>query len=670
MKPATPPADSALGQTIAWLRSLPRLRLLPIRDAIRSADGDSLKADAIAGLTVALLAFPMALAFATKAGLPVWCGIVATGVAAIAAPLFSVVPLPLNDPTNASAALLVGAFAAVGATVPEMRVALLPALLLMTGGFILLTAWLRLGGFADFIPRTVIAAYSAAPALRVTALQLPDADKARAREEADGRVGVECAGHGQVAREKLEEEAAADVAAAAIRVTVLQLPVALGVPVEPDATPFEMLWRIATAGRELLNPNLMVALGTLSVFILVRRTRDTGPAILSAVATAAFFAMIAENVALSQGYAPRQGLFTYVGGDARIPGELTPDFSFRTFSLLFSPALALAVLIVIETTANARASALKTGRPADMHQELLGVGAANLACAAGSGLPASGSISRSALNIKAGARSGLASVATGAVILAVGSLAGGIVAKVPLAALAVLVIAAERELVNLPVVRLILRSGTQDRAAFLVTLITALIAPLDIAIFLGTAVAVAFYLRQTSVPEVVEYTFGEGGELRRREPGKPTSSISILHVAGSLHFGATQAFHDHLRRATADPALRALILKFREAEHLDANGVLLLRDVATILRRDGRHLILCEITPGTRRVLVDAGLVEVLGENHLIPDDPSNPTRSMAEAVRLARSLTGEGEAVLRVLTAPHPELPESAASGRQDWQI
>ena len=619
MKPATPSAGSALGPTLAWLRSLPRLRLLPIRDAIRAADADSLKADAIAGLTVALLAFPMALAFATKAGLPVWCGIVATGVAAMAAPLFSGSPLLSTGPTNASAALLVGAFAAVGATVPEMRVALLPALLLMTGLFLLLVAWLRLGGFADFIPRTVIAGY---------------------------------------------------IAAAAIRVTALQLPVALGVPVDPGATPFEMLWRVASAGRELLNPNLMVALGTLCVFILVRRTRETGPAILAAVATAAFFAMIAENVALSQGYAPRQGLFTYVGGGARIPGELSPDFSFHTFSLLFSPALALAVLVVIETTANARASALKTGRPADVHQELLGLGAANLACAACSGLPASGSISRSALNIKAGARSGLASVATGAAILAVGSIAGGIVAKIPLAALAVLVIAAERELANLPVVRLILRSANQDRAAFLVTFVTALIAPLDIAIFLGTAVAIAFYLRQTSAPEVVEYVFAEGGELRRRETGKPSSSISILHVAGSLHFGATQAFHDHLRRATADPALRALILKFREAEHLDANGVLLLRDVAGILRKEGRHLILCEITPDTRRVLEGAGLVEALGDDHLIPDDPANPTLSMATAVRLARSLTGGDEAVLRVLTTPHPDLPPSAASGREDWQI
>lgn len=619
MKPETPQDVSALGQTFAWLRSLPRPRLFPLRDALRAADRGSLRADAIAGLSVALLAFPMALAFATKAGLPVWCGIVATGVAAMVAPLLAGSPLLATGPTNASAALLVGAFAAVGATLPEARVALLPALLLMTGGFLLLVAWLRLAGFADFIPRTVIAAY---------------------------------------------------IAAAAIRVTILQLPVALGVAVEPSAGPFETLWRVATAGRALLNLDLLVALVTVGVYAAARRRRDAGLSILMAVGVAAFLAMVAENVALSQGHAPRQGLFSYVGEAARFPGSIAPDFSLHTFSLLFSPALALAVLIVIEATANARASALKTGRPADIHQELLGLGAANLACAACAGLPASGSISRSALNIKAGARSGLASVLTGGVILVAGSLLGGVVAQIPLAALAVLVIAAERELLNLPVVRLILRSGAQDRAAFGVTFVTALIAPLDIAIFLGTAVAVGFYLRQTSRPEVVEYVFGETGELRRREPGRATSSISILHVAGSLHFGATQAFHEHLRRAAADPALRVLILKFREAEHLDANGVLLLRDVAGVLRRDDRHLILCEVTPETRRVLVGAGLVEAVGARQVIDDDPANPVRALAEAVRLARQLAGSDEAVLRVVTAPHPDLPASAASGREDWQI
>ena len=173
MKPPTPNEGSAIRQTLDWLRALPRLRLFPLRDAFRTADSVSLKSDFTAGLTVALLAFPMALAFATKAGLPVWCGILTSGIAAIVAPMLAGSPLLSSGPTNASAALLVGAFTAMGATQPEMRVALLPALLLMTGVFLLLTSWLRLGGFADFIPRTVIAAYIVAAAIRITAMQLP-----------------------------------------------------------------------------------------------------------------------------------------------------------------------------------------------------------------------------------------------------------------------------------------------------------------------------------------------------------------------------------------------------------------------------------------------------------------------------------------------------------------
>ncbi|NBP90037.1 MAG: SulP family inorganic anion transporter, partial [Opitutae bacterium] len=145
------------------------------------------------------------------------------------------------------------------------------------------------------------------------------------------------------------------------------------------------------------------------------------------------------------------------------------------------------------------------------------------------------------------------------------------------------------ELANVSAIKLILKSGTQDRVVFLSTFFTALLAPLDVAIFFGTGVAIAFYLRQTSQPDVVEYDFSETGEITQRTKGKSTTGISILHVEGSLHFGATQAFHEHLRRASADPNLKVLILKFREAHHLDANGVLLLRDLADTLKSGNRH---------------------------------------------------------------------------------
>jgi SulP family sulfate permease len=404
-------------------------------------------------------------------------------------------------------------------------------------------------------------------------------------------------------------------------------------------------------------------------YFLLRPKYGAGKAILGAVMVATFGAILAQNVAHAQG--SRADLVGYVGQAAQAGAALhLPDFSARTLSTLFSPALALAVLVVIEGTANARASALKTGRPSDLHQEVYGLGMANLVCAFTGGMAASGSISRSALNVASGARTALASLLCGLFILGALFLARPVVAIVPLSTLAILVILAEIELANLSAVKLILKSGAQDRTVFLATFATALLAPLDVAIFLGTAVAVAFYLRQTSTPEVVEYDFSETGELRERPKGQASTGISILHVEGSLHFGATQAFHEHLRRASADPNLKVLVLKFREALHLDANGVLLLRDLAETLKSDGRHLILCEAKADTMRIIVNAGLDQAVGAENVFPFDEAQPNLALAKAVRRARDLAGGGNAVLRIVTAPHPELPRPASAAGEDWQI
>jgi SulP family sulfate permease len=608
-----------LQSLLAKARALPRPDLFPLRHVARAADAQSLQADLTAGLTVALLAFPMAMAFAMKAGLPVWCGIVGCGVAAFVAPIFSGSANLSAGPTNASAALLLGAFATLGAVTPEMRVAALPTLLLMTGVFLLLASWLRLGGFADFVPRTVISAYIAAAALRVIALQLP---------------------------------------------TALSLPGDFAGQSLP-----EVLWSAAHAGKALLNPDLGLAVVTAIVYFLMRKPYGAGKAILTAIAVASLGAYLGQSVAQGQG--SRADLVHYVGDAARTANALhLPEFSARTFSTLFSPALALAVLVIIEGTANARASALKTGRGSDLHQEIFGLGMANLACCLTGGMAASGSITRSALNVSSGARTAYASLFCGGFILAAGYAASYFVARVPLACLATLVIAAEIELANLPVVRLILQSGVQDRTVFLATFVTALVAPLDVAIFFGTGVAVAFYLRKTSRPEVVEYDFAESGEMRARAPGQGTTGISILHVEGSLHFGATQAFHDHLRRASADPNLKVLVVKFREALHLDANGVLLLRDLAETLRAAGRHLILCEAKPETMAIFENAGLIETVGAANVFAWDAAQPNQALAKAVRRAKELAGGGEAVLRIVTAPHPELPPPASASGADWQI
>jgi SulP family sulfate permease len=121
------PRPSPLARLLAALGlggKHPHLDPFPFRHELRASNATSLRADLTAGLAVALLALPLSIAFATKAGLPVWSGILGAGVAALVAPLFAGSPMLSCGPTSASAALLVGTFAAVGGTTPETRLAL------------------------------------------------------------------------------------------------------------------------------------------------------------------------------------------------------------------------------------------------------------------------------------------------------------------------------------------------------------------------------------------------------------------------------------------------------------------------------------------------------------------------------------------------------------------
>ncbi len=357
---------SALNQFSAFtanlwrqIKALPRPEFFAIRNVARNVTQSNLKADFLAGINVALLAFPMSMAFAMKAGLPVWCGLVGCGVAAFVVPIFTGSSNLSAGPTNASAALLLGTFASLGAISPELRAEALPTLVLMTGVFLLLASWLRLSGFADFVPRTVISAY---------------------------------------------------IAAAALRVIALQLPITVGLPDElAGYNLIEVIWQILKSGKALLNPGFGLAVVTCIIYYLLKKPFGTGKAILGAVAVATFGAIIVQNVTLAQGSS--RDITRYVGDAAYSAKAIyVPDFTAAKLSALFSPALALAVLIIIEGTANARASALKTGRPSDLHQEVFGLGMANLACAFSGGMPASGSISRSALNVSSGAKTAYASL--------------------------------------------------------------------------------------------------------------------------------------------------------------------------------------------------------------------------------------------------------------------
>ena len=119
----------------------------------------------------------------------------------------------------------------------------------------------------------------------------------------------------------------------------------------------------------------------------------------------------------------------------------------------------------------------------------------------------------------------------------------------------------------------------------------------------------------------------------------PQPEVSIVHVEGELFFAAAELFYEQIRRVVEDPNLRVLVLKLRNAHHLDATSVLALEELLDYLREKNCHVLLCEVRKDTLRIFRDSGLLPRMNRRNIFLDSPSNPTLSTAKAIRRAKDL-------------------------------
>jgi SulP family sulfate permease len=175
--------------------------------------------------------------------------------------------------------------------------------------------------------------------------------------------------------------------------------------------------------------------------------------------------------------------------------------------------------------------------------------------------------------------------------------------------------------------RICLLSTRSDAIVFAVTFLATLMLPLHVAIFTGVGVSIVLYLRKASRPSLVEYEFNKEGQLAEsKTPGaRKEPAISIGHVEGELFFGAAELFRTQIQRTFADPNLRIIILRLKNARHLDATSVLALDELVRTLRSSGRDLIVSGAMKDVYRVLRDSGLVNTIGRKNIIPGSPANP---------------------------------------------
>jgi len=575
------------------------LDFLPLRKSLSGYPNDfkgHLIGDTRAGLNVALLAFPQGMAYALIAGLPIQYGIYGSAIAAMVAPIFAKSHYITLGPTNATSVMLLSAFASLGIVGTQM-LSLVPLLILLVGLFIVVGAYFKVANFVQYISRSVITGYITAAALLIIANQIPKA------------LGLNLVSNG--------------------------------------ATFYDSLTLIVSAIDSIHWITVGISLSTMVLYASLNRFFKTLPNVAICLIT------LSVLTALTVGQNAEVAFLS--GINASDWSLQVPSLSLTDIQLLASPALAIALLCILEGLSIGKSLAAKTGARLNGNQAMFSIGMANIGCAFFSGMPASGSLTRSSLSATSGGRSVLSSYISGVIVFIGAFVLGPYTRFIPQSTLAVLVIAIGISLLNKHAIRIVTRSTKSDAIVFSTTFISGLLMPLDSAIYIGVGISIILFLKKVARPEMVEYAFNEQGYLAEVETPeqRSTSEVSIVHVEGELFFGAADLFRDQMRRICEDPNLKIVVLKMRNAHNMDATAVMALEELLLYMAEKKRYLILSEVKADLIRVLQNSGLYDTIEARNIFTDEPSNPTLSTAKALKRAKTHLGDTVANVSIYIDP-----------------
>ncbi|GAA3805490.1 SulP family inorganic anion transporter [Streptomyces coacervatus] len=507
----------------------PSLSVLPSAADLRSMTRAP-RRDLLCGLTVAVVALPLALGFGVTSGLGATSGLVTAIVAGALAALFGGSARQVSGPTGAMTVVLVPIVHHYGAD-GVLTVGLLAGLMLLG------LAFARAGSAMAYVPAPVIAGFTIGIAAVIALQQVPNA------------LGVPLP-HG---------EQVAVVAARAAE--------------EFGAAPH---W-----------PALLLALGSAALMLAGARWKPTVPFSLAAVAAAAVVT---------------EALHLHVTRIGQLPPSLpAPSLAFLDVSripTLLAPAAAVAALAALESLLSASvADGMRPGERHDPGKELFGQGIANLAAPLFGGVPATGAIARTAVNVRTGASSRLAALAHAVILAGIVAVAAPLVGRIPLAALAGVLLATAVRMVETDAVRAMARATRGDALVLVLTAASTLALDLVRAVLIGLGVSVLLALRAAVRGTCL--TRAASDEL----PGRCNVTY---HCAGPLLFAAAH----RIRRTLADvEGVSVVDLRLTGLTAVDATGALALKDAVGDLRARGIEVNITGVEHGHRRVLESLGVL-------------------------------------------------------------
>ncbi len=328
-------------------------------------------------------------------------------------------------------------------------------------------------------------------------------------------------------------------------------------------------------------PSLAVGLLAIGLIVGLRRInkRIPGPLIAIIVAGAAV-ALLGLDVRMVNAL-PR-GL---------PPFSIPPLTDLKLIGQLSTTALSVAAIGLVEAISNARAMASQTGQRLDSNQEFVGQGMANIACGFFTGCPVTGSFGRSNLNLQAGAKTPMANVFIGLMVIIALLFVGPAASLLPRPSLAGVVLVTAYSLIDRKEISRIWRGGGADRLTLVVTLVATLLLPLQFAIMAGILMSLGGYLLQTSTPRVRTVLPTKDFRHYEHQPGvQPCPQLGVTEILGDLYFGAVQHIDEQVYRNLVDhPGQRFLLLRMQGVRNCDISGIHALESILRVVPRAGRR---------------------------------------------------------------------------------
>ena len=526
-------------------------------DTLKGYSRREFTADLIAGVTVGIVALPLAMAFAIASGVKPEAGIFTAVIAGFLISALGGSKVSIGGPTGAFIVILYGIGAKFG---PEN----LAICTIMAGVFLFVMGAVKLGSMIKFIPYPVTMGFTSGIAVLIFSTQIKDF------------FGL------QVTR-----------------------------------VPSEFLEKMWVLIRDLGStqwPTLAVSVASLAIILfwpkwLQRRVPGSIVALVLGTVAVALFSLPVETIGSRFGGIP-QGL----------PVPHLPVLAWGNLQSLLQPALTIALLAAIESLLCAVVADGMVDDRHDSNQELMAQGIANIVSPLFGGIAATGAIARTATNVKSGARSPVAGIVHAGTLLAILLVAAPLAKFIPLATLSAVLVNVALHMGEWHNFARLPKWPASDAAVFLSAFILTVVVDLTVAVEIGLVLAAVLFIKRvsetTQITSVDETTETEGSQhslVGREIP----EGVMVYRIFGAFFFGAVDKLESVLKREKREPAV--LILRMRKIVAMDATGLNALEDLYERLHRKGKHLILSGPHTQPLFLMEKAGFLDRIGRDNVCP---------------------------------------------------